>query len=551
MLLKRFRLLICTIFIALPVPRVWAVPNEGSQIMISGPSQYMVEAVREISAAGGNVADATVVALLTLAVTSPYFAALGGGGFAMMKLSGKVEVLDFRETAPAAAGKQYYEGKPENASTKGGTAVAVPGVPAGLWAIHKKHGKLPWKRLFQTPLKLAQEGFRVTGEWATTTKEEMADFNAAGMHFFVKPDRSAYRAGDLLKQVSLAQALIELRNKGGDGFYQGAVATDITKSVNAAGGNLTMADLKSYKVRWLEPLVNEFKGYKFYLMPPPSSGGVVMRTALQLVDRLNITKLKPFSVEELHFLGEILHRSFRGRPLLGDPDFHKNPLSYLASPNYLNELVASVKADKATTLAALKDVPQESSQTTHFSIIDSKGNAVALTVTLNGNYGSRVVSERFGIALNNEMDDFTTRPGVPNMFGLIQGEGNVVQPGKRPLSSMSPTLVEQGGKIILAAGAPGGPRIISSVFQALYRHLVTGLDVDQAVQAARVHHQFLPNKLILDDLKFSPETVAGLTKRGHQVEFGGIGRVYMVRLAKDGTLQGAFDSRGEGAAGGY
>jgi gamma-glutamyltranspeptidase / glutathione hydrolase len=266
---------------------------------------------------------------------------------------------------------------------------------------------------------------------------------------------------------------------------------------------------------------------------------------------MNVAKHKPFSVEELHLLGEILHRSFRGRSLLGDPDFHKNPLTHLISDEYLKELVTSIRVDRTATLPALKDgLIEESKQTTHFSIMDAQGRAVAFTVTLNGHYGSRVVSERFGIAMNNEMDDFTTRPGTPNQFGLVQGQANNVQPGKRPLSSMSPTLVEKDGKIILAAGAPGGPRIISGVFQALYRHLVTGLDVDLAVQSPRVHHQFLPNKLWLDELRFAPETVTGLQKKGHQIEFGTIGKVYMVRLNSKGELEGAFDSRGEGAAGG-
>lgn len=526
-----------------------AIPQQGHQIMAAGPSPYMIHAVEDVAQAGGNVADATVAAALTLAVTSPYYAALGGGGFAMMKLGEKVEVLDFRETAPKASDEQFFAQRPATASTLGGAAVGVPGVPAGLWALHKKYGKLPWKRLFQYPLKLAEAGFRVSGEWAENTREELENFNASGRHHFAKSEGTAYRPGELLRQVALAQALIELRNKGPSGFYEGAVAVDLVKTVSASGGVVALADLKNYKVRWLEPLTTDFKGHKIYLMPPPSSGGVVLRTAFQLADKLDLAKQAAFSVNELHLVGEILYRSFRARVLLGDPDFHKNPLSHLASPAYLTELSSGVRMDKATTLPALKELVTESTQTTHFSIVDSKGQAVALTVTLNGNYGSRVVSERFGIALNNEMDDFTTRPGTANMFGLVQGPGNNVQAGKRPLSSMSPTLVEKDGQIILAVGSPGGPRIISAVFQALYRHLVTGLDVDLAIQSPRVHNQFMPNKLYLDQLRFSPEIVTGLSKKGHQVEFGGVGKVYMVHRLGD-TLEGAFDNRGEGAAGG-
>jgi gamma-glutamyltranspeptidase / glutathione hydrolase len=542
---------VCMIFTAgiHPAPAS-AVPTQGHKMVAAGPSPFMIEAVRGVAEAGGNVADAAVAAALTLAVTTPYNAALGGGGFAVMKVKEAVEVLDFRETAPAAVDEHYYETKGENASTLGGTSIGVPGVAAGLWALHKKHGKLPWKRLFDIPLKLAQEGFYVPGEWVETTVEEKEFFTIGGQRHFLKAGKSSYRPGERLKQVALAQALIELRNKGANGFYQGAVAEDIVKSVTAAGGSMTAADMRGYKVRWLEPIVTEFNGYKLYLMPPPSSGGVVLRTAFQLADKVGLPKQKPFSVDELHLLGETLNRAFRGRALLGDPDFNKNPLSELISDTYVKTLVGSIRQDRAATLPPLKENFGESTQTTHFSIMDAQGKAVALTVTLNGSYGSKVVSERFGIALNNEMDDFTIKPGAPNQFGLIQGQANNVKPGKRPLSSMSPTLVEKNGRIILALGSPGGPRIISSVFQALYRHLVTGLDVDLAVQSPRVHHQYLPNKLYLDELRFSPETVTGLQKKGHQIEFASIGKVFMVRLNEKGELEGAFDSRGEGAAGG-
>ncbi|MGE0762407.1 MAG: gamma-glutamyltransferase [Bdellovibrionales bacterium] len=529
----------------------WAVPSEGHQMVAAGPSPAMIEAVRDIASADGNVIDAAVASALTLAVTSPYYAALGGGGFALIKVGDKVEALDFRETAPAATNPQFYADKPASASLKGGAAIGVPGLPAGLWALHKKYGKLPWKRLFHVPLKFAQEGFWVSGEWARLTREEKENFNDAGRKFFFKHAGVPYKAGERLKQIALAQALIELRNKGEVGFYRGAIASDLIKTVGNTGGVMTMDDLKNYRVRWLEPLSMEFQGHKIFLMPPPSSGGLVLKTALALSEKLHLEKSKTLSVEELHLIGQILSRSFRGRALLGDPDFHKNPLEQLSTPAYLNELAGSIRRDKATTVSALKDAPlPESTQTTHFSIVDKNGKAVAFTVTLNGNYGSRVVTERFGIALNNEMDDFTTHPGQANQFGLIQGQGNVVQAGKRPLSSMSPTLVEKNGRVVLALGSPGGPRIISAVYQALYRHLVSGLNIDEAIQLGRVHHQFMPNKLFLDEKRFSPETLAALQARGHVLEAGYVGKVYMVRVSEDGNLEAAYDSRGEGSAGG-
>lgn len=312
------------------------------------------------------------------------------------------------------------------------------------------------------------------------------------------------------------------------------------------------SDLKAYKVRWLEPIETGFRGHKVYMMPPPSSGGVVLKTALALTEKMEIEKHKFLSGDELHLLGEILASSFRGRTLLGDPDFVKNPVAFLTSNDFVTAAAKAIDLKKATAKAPLdeKDVQKES-ETTHYSVLDKDGNAVALTVTLNGSYGAGVVSEKFGIALNNEMDDFTTKPGVPNLFGLIQGAGNVVEPGKRPLSSMSPTLVEKDGKIVMALGAQGGPRIISSVFQILHRSFATGLDMDAAIQAPRVHHQVLPNVLYADPNRLSPDVLENLRKRGHTVEESPVAKAYGVKLNSSGILEGAFDARGEGATGGF
>ena len=291
------------------------------------------------------------------------------------------------------------------------------------------------------------------------------------------------------------------------------------------------------------------------MMPPPSSGGAVIKAAFELFERVGIEKQAPLSIDELHLLAEVLNRAFRGRALLGDPDFHENPFDRILSPAYLDEMARSIDIAKAVQLAPLVDKAfDDSNETTQFSILDADGNAISLTVTLNGSYGSGVVSEKYGISLNNEMDDFTTRPGEPNMFGLVQGYGNRVQPGKRPLSSMSPTLVEKDGRIVMTLGAAGGPRIISSVIQTIYRVLVTGLDLDRAVQFPRVHHQFLPNKLYLDEFKFSPEVVAGLQQRGHETvaqQPSYLGRIKAVRLNQKNYLEAAYDNRSEGAVGGY
>lgn len=529
-----------------------AIPTQGHQVMISGPSHYAVEAGVDIAKRGGNVVDAAVAVGLTLAVTSPYYAALGGGGFALVRMGQETNVLDFREMAPLATSPQFYVNSPPEASQTGGKAVGVPGVPAGLLALHKKYGKLPWSVLLETPIRLAQKGFRVSGEWVEKTNKASRRFTPAGKKYFFKKDKSPYVPGEILKQKNLARVLKEMRVRKTASFYKGIVARDIVDSVKKAGGVLSLKDMKNYKVRWLKPMTTEFRGHKIYLMPPPSSGGVVIQSALNLIDQIKPEKQKALSVGEFHLLGEILSRSFRGRSLLGDPDFYKNPLDQLLSANYLKKMAKSIDEDESEKLEPLTQVKlEESKNTTHFSVLDRSGNAVALTVTLNGNYGSAVVSEKYGIALNNEMDDFTTRPGQPNMFGLIQGQGNLVQPGKRPLSSMSPTLVERQGKIVMSLGAPGGPRIISGVIQVLYRTLVSGFNIDEAIQAPRVHHQFLPHKLYVDKNKFSPEILAALKEKEHTVEESWAARVYGVVLRPDGILEAAYDSRGEGAAGGY
>ncbi len=555
MTLLSVRHLIVSILLLGAASDVSAVPSEGTQIMISAPSAYAVEAGKDIARRGGNLIDVAVTVAITLSVTNPSNASLGGGGFAMLQMGQGVEVLDFREVAPAATSPEFYLQRPKGSSWNGGAAVGVPGVPAGLWALHQRYGSVPWEELFEPAITLASEGIEFSGTESRYLESQKDRFNTAGLNHFYKPSGQHYQPGDWLRQPALAGALEMLRDRGPDGFYRGAVARDIAASVQAADGVLTTNDLADYEVRWLEPLVTEFRGHRLYLMPPPSSGGAVMKTAFELFDRVNIAQHKPLSTDEIHLLAEVMNRAFRGRALLGDPDFHNNPFDLILSADYIDEMVTSIELSKAVQLEPLQDaVLDDSNETTQFSILDAEGNAISLTVTLNGSYGSGVVSENFGISLNNEMNDFTTRPGEPNAYGLLQGFGNRVEPGKRPLSSMSPTLIEKDGRIVMTLGAAGGPRIISSVIQTIYRALVTGLDMDRAVQFPRVHHQFLPNKLFMEDFKFSPEVVEGLRQRGHDTveqKAAYLGRVKAVRLNDKGYLEGSYDNRREGAAGGF
>ncbi len=555
MLLKSTHRLICLLLAVLFVAPVLAVPSEGTRIMISAPSDYAVDAGKAISVKGGNLIDVAVAVGLTLAVTNPSNASLGGGGFALVSMGQGVEVLDFREMAPAATSADFYLKLEKGASWNGGTAVGVPGVAAGLWALHQKYGKLKWADLFDSAIKLALNGIEFSGTESAYSATQKDRLNPAGFKHFFKSPQQHYRPGEILKQPALAQALNLYREQGPDGIYKGAVAEDISATVQAAGGVITLADMAAYKVRWLQPLETEFNGHKIYMMPPPSSGGAVMKAAFELFGKIDIQQQAPLSINEIHLMAEVLNRAFRGRALLGDPDYHKNPFDLILSEKYLDEMAQSISISRAVQLQPLGDkAADDSNETTQFSILDAEGNAISLTVTLNGSYGSGVVSEKFGISLNNEMDDFTTRPGEPNMFGLVQGFGNRVQPGKRPLSSMSPTLVEKDGKIVMTLGAAGGPRIISSVIQTIYRVLVTGLDIDRACQFPRVHHQFLPNKLYMDEFKFSPEVVAGLQQRGHKTveqRPSYLGRIKAVRLNDKNYLEATFDNRSEGAVGGY
>ena len=533
-------------------PIAYSRPFQGSQIVMTAANTTAVQSAQAVAEAGGNVVDVAIALVLNMSVTNATFAALGGGGFAMIKMGKAIEIIDFRERAPQATHPDYFKNKGNEASITGGAAVGVPGMPAGLWEMHKKYGKIHWSKLFDQAIRLADKGYRVSGEYSEQLKTNSKRFSVGAKKHFLKTGQTPFEPGEIFVQKNLGRVLKEMRNRNIVPFYKGDVAKDIVNSVKAAGGDMTLKDLADYKVAWRKPIETQFAGHKIHLMPPPSSGGIVIKTALHLIEKLNLSNEPAHSTNELHLLTEILSRSFRGRTLIADPDHHSVPMSFLTSDKYWSELEKSINRDKATGIEPLNEqaLPSETNETTHLSVMDKFGNAVSMTITLNGNFGSGVASEKYGIMLNNEMDDFTTRPGEPNMFGLVQGAGNMVAPGKRPLSSMSPTLVEKDGKIVLALGAPGGPRIISSVVQVLYRALARGTDLQTAIEAPRVHHQLLPNKLYIDKNRLGHEVSTGLTQRGHVVEESWQGRIYATRNA-NGILEAVVDTRGEGAAGGF
>ncbi len=551
---------ILAVFVGLTASSAEAVPSQGHRIMVTGPSIYSAQIVKDINAKGGNVVDAVVAAALELGVTHPYYASLGGGGFALVKMGNEKIALDFREVAPKSATPETYKTKDSKASLNGGLAVGVPGMAAGLYELQKKYGKLKWSQVVEPAIRLAENGFEVSGEWAFLVKRNQERLSKEGRHiFYAGKSAEPLRAGDRFKQPALAKFLRLYAKQGAKAFYQGSTAIEIVDLINQTGGAYSKEDLANYNVRWLKPLTTKYRGYDVTLMPPPSSGGIVIAQALRLAEKTKLTeKTQSLSVDEYHGLIEIEKLSYRNRIALGDPDFANNPIDELMKEENLDKLAAMMKPDKAIPSASLltleekkiiENAQHEKPETTHLSVMDSAGNTVAMTVTLNGDFGSGLVTKS-GIALNNEMDDFTTHPGKPNMFGLIQGEANAVRAGARPLSSMSPTIVEKEGQTVLSLGAPGGPRIISAVFQVIYRTLARGLDVDVAIQTPRVHHQFLPDVVKTDANKLPPESIAGLRARGHTIEFSSTAKVYAIQRAPDGSLSAAADARGEGAAGG-
>ena len=514
-----------------------ALPFESQNVSISGPSIHVKDAVRRVYKSGGNVVDMAVAGALVLSVVTPFYVSLGAGGFALVDMGDSVEALDFREMAPKSFHPDYYKDK---SSVKGGSAVGVPGFTAGLWSLHQKYGKLSWRLLFKEAVEFAEKGHPVGTEWVRITKGiQVLEY---GMSQFFKSG-DPYQSGDVFKQKKLAKALKLVRDKNIKGFYQGKVAEDLVHAVNNYGGSMSLEDLKNYKVRWLKPIEKKFMNYTVYSMPPPSSGGIVIASALDLIHQQKLSKQKLLSVNEMHLLSEIMSRAFRARSLIADPDFYEVPFDEILSTEYLQKMNDSISNKKAKNLDPVKE-------TTHFVVMDKEGRTVTMTLTLNLRYGSKVVTPKYGIVLNNQMDDFTTKPNQPNSFGLIQGQGNKVEAGKRPLSSMSPTLVKESGETIMALGGSGGPRIISGVLQVLYRSLVNGLDIDQAIQFPRVHHQFLPRTTYVEKNRFSPDVLLMLSEKEHNIEEADfVGKIYGIQ--RNEVLSSAFDHRGDGVAWGF
>ena len=514
---------------SLPVPLMAAsqVPAGAEHGMVVSAHRLASDAGVEVLKEGGNAVDAAIAVAYALAVTFPEAGNIGGGGFMTVRLAdGRTSFIDFRETAPAAATPTMYQDKAGKVipllSTRGHKAVAVPGTVAGLELARAKFATLPRARLMAPAISLARDGFVMDQGDATFLAEGAEDFarDPASAAIFLDSGKP-FEKGHRFVQADLGRMLQLIADKGADAFYKGEIAEKIAASSKAHGGILTKADFAAYRAIERAPLECDYRGYHVISAPPPSSGGVVVCETLGILSAYPMGELGWHSAQNIHYLTEALRRAFHDRNVnLGDPGFVKADVAKLISPDYAASLRTGISADKATPSVSL-GVPgqsHEGASTTHFSIVDAQGNAVSLTYTLNDWFGARVTADGTGILLNDEMDDFSSKPGAPNMYGLVEGTNNAIAPGKRPLSSMTPTIVTRDGKLFMVVGTPGGSHIPTGVLQVMLNVIDHGMTVTEATDAARIHAQWLPDVIFMEPNALSAETRAALEAKGHKLE---------------------------------
>lgn len=510
---------------------------------------------------GGNAVDAAVAVQFALAVTLPEAGNIGGGGFMVFRpVKGLPNTLDFREKAPAAANKNMFldanGNVVPNMSITTHQASGVPGSVDGMVEAHAKYGKLKWAELVQPAIDLARKGFKITPHLAADLNRNADAFRKLnpGKTYFLKD--TPWEAGQLLIQEDLAKTLELIRDKGRAGFYEGKVAAQLTAEMKSGNGMITETDLKNYHSVWRKPIIGKYKDYKIITMPPPSSGGIALLQLLHSVEKYPLHRWGYNQDSTVQVVVEAERRVYADRSkYLGDPDFFKVPVDSLLKPEYITSRMKNFSWDKATPSSEIKPgtfAGYESDQTTHYSIVDKEGNSVSITTTLNGGFGSKIVVKGAGFLLNNEMDDFSAKAGVPNMFGLTGGTANSIQPGKRMLSSMTPTIVEKEGKLFMVVGTPGGSTIITSVFQTILNVIDFDQNMQQAVDSKRFHHQWLPDEVYIETgTTFSDAVKSELAQKGYKVIVNGAsGRVDAILITKDG-LQGGADHRGDDTAIGW
>ena len=536
---------------------------EGKQGMVVSTHPAASEIGLAILKKGGNAIDAAVAVNFALAVAHPSAGNIGGGGFLVYRdKSGNVKALDYREKAPSAASRDMYldaEGKiiPGKSMT-GIFSVGVPGTVAGMQEMHEKLGKLSWADLLQPAVDLARKGLVLTEKEARGLNRQRTEFlkENPGKNYLLSAEGKEWKAGDLLVQEDLANTVELILKKKAKGFYKGQTARNIVNEMKAQNGIISKKDLRNYQAVWRTPIKSQYKNYQIIGMPPPSSGGVALAQLLQMVAPYSLQKWGPTSDSTIQVMVEAERRVYADRSKwLGDPDFVKVPVNELTDPSYVRSRMSSMnftQATKSADILAGAFPGYESPETTHYSIVDGEGNAVSITTTLNNSYGSKVFVGGSGFLLNDEMDDFSAKAGSPNLYGLIGSKANEIQPNKRMLSSMTPTIVEENGQLKMVVGTPGGATIITSVFQVVLNTLEMGMNMQQAVEYPRFHHQWMPEKITAEPKRFSEEQQIRLQTKGYTfAPVSAIGLVEGILVLPNGNLQGGADSRGDDTVSAY
>jgi gamma-glutamyltranspeptidase/glutathione hydrolase len=562
-------------------------PVRARHAMVTAQEPLATDVGVAVLKAGGNAIDAAVAVGFALAVTHPFAGNIGGGGFLLARFAdGRSTFIDFREMAPGAASRNMYLDSNDaqtRDSIEGWRASGVPGSVRGFELAHKKYGRKPWAELIQPAVTLAKDGFPVSYGLAESLRSSRAMANDPESKRIFQKGGLFYEVDEIFQQPELARTLGRIASKGASEFYEGETARSLAEEMKKHGGLITLSDLEQYRAVERKPVEGEYKGYHIITAPPPSSGGIGIVQMLGMLENSGYEKPGFGAAATVHYMAEVMRRYYADRSeFLGDPGFFKVPMRGLLDPAYIRERAASIDRDHATPSDRLgpgQPPLQEGTETTHYNIVDAEGNAVAVTYTLNGGYGNGVTAPGLGFLLNNEMDDFAAKPGEPNMSGLVQGESNAIAPRKRPLSSMTPTVVTRDGKLDMVIGAPGGSRIITAVLQVFLNMADFGMNAQDAVDAPRFHHQWKPDQLEFER-GFSPDTLALLKQRGHRIDdlkYTVIARVEAIRVDRGERaglsgvrnesqtnrtppgrvaggsiwLEGGSDGRGVGKAAGY